>query len=257
MTDTRVRAERPNDPRPPIDPRVRARWISARRAEGRRRLRIFVVVLAVVTLGALAWGVTVSPILDVNQVVVRGVDRLDANTVTKAAGVHTGDALVWLGTSTAAARVESLSWVADARVEREFPGTVRIVVVERKPVAWVDADPVVLVDRQGRVLDTVAAAPPAFPQLVGAESAPEGAHVRPRAAARVAAAFGPNAAGVAAVTVRDGSATAHLADGIEVRFGYPTALVQKVRAALAVVAALGARPTAYIDVSVPATPVSG
>jgi cell division protein FtsQ len=257
MTDTYVDDERPVGARPPVDPRVRERWIAARRAEGRRRFRILVTVLAVVTLGALAWGATVSPILDVNRVVVRGVQRLDRASVVDAAGVHPGDALVWFDASTAAARVEGLPWVRHARVERDFPGTVRIVVRERQPVAWVDATPVVLVDDEGRVLEATDAPPAGLPRLVGAESAPTGAHVRPRAAARVAAAFGTLRSGVTAVSVADGAAVARLASGVDVRFGHPTDLGQKIRAALAVVQALGTRSPGYVDVSVPATPVTG
>ena len=45
----RVPARRSGPPRRPVDPRVRDRWVAARREEGRRRLRILVAVVSVIT----------------------------------------------------------------------------------------------------------------------------------------------------------------------------------------------------------------
>ena len=38
-----------------VDPRIRERWVAVRRAEGRRRQRILLVLLAVALVGTAAW----------------------------------------------------------------------------------------------------------------------------------------------------------------------------------------------------------
>jgi cell division septal protein FtsQ len=109
--------ERPRA-RVPVDPRVRARWVAARRAEGRRRLWIVVAVAGVLLLAGGAWLVASSPLLDVDRVVVKGTLHTTTEQVTRAAGVHTGDAMVWLDGGSAAERVDALPWIRHSRVDR-------------------------------------------------------------------------------------------------------------------------------------------
>jgi len=59
------------------------------------------------------------------------------------------------------------------------------------------------------------------------------------------------------VTFNDGSFTAQVAGGPEVRFGTASDVAMKARVATAVLAALAGSPVKYVDVSVPAAPVSG
>jgi cell division protein FtsQ len=244
----------------PVDPRVRDRWVAVRRDAGRRRLRVVILVGVVVVLVALAWGVSVSPLLDVNQVRVRGLHRVTAAQIEDAAGIHTGDAMVWLDPGRAVSGIEALPFVHRATVTREWPGTVRVTVVERRPVAWL-AGPsgMVVVDGTGRVLEAVAAAPPGMPQLLGAKFVPPpGGTISPIDGARVAGGLtGLLVVGTKSVTMTETGVTLQLANGPEIRMGDATQVGVKLRAALAVVAANDGTPTQYVDVSVPTNPVAG
>jgi cell division protein FtsQ len=266
-TRTRARTGRPSSgkqPRrpeaAPVDPRVRDRWVAVRRDQGRRRLRLLLAFAVVVALLAAAWGISVSPLLDIDHVEVRGLDRLTAAQIEDAGGVHPGDAMAWLDPGRAVTRIEALPFVRRATVSREWPDTVRIAIVERQPVAWIDRPAgKVVVDRSGRVLESVDDAPPGTPQLIGSRVVPPpGATISPVAGARVAAGLtGFAAAGTRSVTVTDAGVSIQLQSGPEIRMGDATQVDVKIRAALAVLAASTGNAFAYIDVSVPTNPVAG
>ncbi len=136
-----------------VDPRLQARRVEVARGQGRRRLRwALVAVVAVVVLGA-GFALTQSPVLDVDQVAVRGASRIAPAEARAASGIIVGSPMVALDAPAAERRLEALSWVARASVERSWPGTVRISLVERTPVAVVGTGTAaVLVDRRGRAL---------------------------------------------------------------------------------------------------------
>jgi cell division protein FtsQ len=234
--------------------------VAVRRDAGRRRLRVLLVVAAVLALLALAWGVSVSPLLDVDHLQVRGLHRVTAAQVEDAGGIHHGDAMAWLDPGRAVRGIEALPFVRRATVTREWPDTVHVTVVERRPVAWV-AGPTgkVVVDGTGRVLESVADAPPGMPQLLGAKFVPgTGATISPVGGARVAAGLtGLLVVGTRSVTTTATGVTLQLANGPEVRMGSPDRVGVKLRAALAVVAATAGTDVHYVDVSVPTNPVAG
>jgi cell division protein FtsQ len=217
-------------------------------------------VVVVAVLLAIAYGVSRSPLLAVDTVTVTGASHLTAEQVLDAAGVHEGDALVWLDTGAAVSGIEALPYVRGATLRREWPDTVRITVHERTPAAWVDGPAgKALVDRTGRVLETVEAAPPAMPQLLGATLVPPpGGTIDAVGAARVAGGLTAlAAAGTTSVEATDHGIVLHLASGTEVRMGEATQVGVKIRAAFAVLDAMQHAPPAYVDVSVPTNPVAG
>jgi cell division protein FtsQ len=226
----------------------------------RRRRRILAAGAVVVVLVAVAWGVSMSPLLAVDTVQVRGTERLTAEAVEAAGGVHPGDAMLWIDPGDALDAIEALPYVSDARLVREWPDTVRITVRERRPVGWVEGPAgIALVDRAGRVLEIVDAAPVGTPQVIGAQLVPPpGGHVDARDAARVAAALAPlTAVGTASVEAGEGGVVMRLRDGPEIRLGPATRVGVKLRAAFAVLDASPGVPTSYVDVSVPTNPVAG
>ncbi|MEX1008200.1 MAG: FtsQ-type POTRA domain-containing protein [Acidimicrobiia bacterium] len=244
----------------PVDPRVRERWIAARRAEGRHRLRIVLSVAgALVVLGA-AYAVVASPLFDVDRVGVKGTVRTTAAQVQTAAGVHRGDAMVWIDGGAAAQRIAALPWIRDARVEREWPGTVTVVVTERSPAGWVDTgSSPVLVDGTGRVLERVSEPPTGLPQIVSPKRVPPvGATITPAVGAEVAGRLGVLArAGTRTVMLTPGGVVLGLVSGPEIRLGEPTHVNTKIRSAIAVLTALDGQTVGYIDVTVPSNPVAG
>jgi cell division protein FtsQ len=91
--------------------------------------------------------------------------------VRGAAKIVHGTPLVRVDTAAVTRRVERLPDVASAQVSTSFPTTVTIVVVERRPVAYLPtAGGATLVDRTGARYRTVAVAPAGLPRLAGTAS---------------------------------------------------------------------------------------
>ena len=118
--------------------------------------------------------------LRVDHVVIEGRTSTPEPLLRAALGVSVGDKLLGFSLDAARARIETLTWVQHATVERRLPGTVVVQLTERRPVAvWQNAGKFVLIDRAGQVVaeqDPVkdAAAFSVLPLVVGA-GAPEGA----------------------------------------------------------------------------------
>jgi cell division protein FtsQ len=225
----------------------------------RRRRRLLVVLVVVVVLAAIAYALSVSPLLAVDTLQVRGTSHLTPAQITAAAGVHEGDAMPWIDAGASVEGIEELPYVRSATLEREWPRTVRITVRERTPAAWIDAPSgKALVDGTGRVLETVDAPPQGMPQLLGAKLVPPpGGTIDAVGAARVAGTLtGLAAAGTASVEATDHGVVLHLHAGPEIRMGEATQIGVKLRAALAVLGASADHPVAYVDVSTPTNPVT-
>ncbi|GIH23173.1 hypothetical protein Aph01nite_14830 [Acrocarpospora phusangensis] len=102
------------------------------------------------------WVVFLSPVLGVREVAVIGNERLPAEQIRRAAAVPPDTPLVGVDTEEVRARVAALREVESATVDREWPGTLLISVVERLPLAAVPINgKVTVVDRFGVVLDVV------------------------------------------------------------------------------------------------------
>ncbi|MGI8794893.1 MAG: cell division protein FtsQ/DivIB, partial [Acidimicrobiales bacterium] len=142
-------------------PRIRERRVAVRREAGRRRLRLVIGLAAVAASVGASWGLTRSPLLDVDTIEVTGAIHTDPQVLLRAAGVHQGRAMVDLDPPAAAADVERLPWVAEATIVRKWPATVEVRLTERVAVAVVRAadDAWALTDATGRVLAVVAEPP--------------------------------------------------------------------------------------------------
>lgn len=246
----------------PMDPRIRQRRIEVRRHAGRRRLRVLLACLGTAAAVTAAAAATRSPLLDVDHVDVRGAERTPRRQFLHAGGLVGRPAMTDVDSATVARRVEALPWVLDARVRRQWPGTVRVDVVERDPVAAVPAEGAwAVVDAAGRVLEVVGAKPGGLPVLGGVPSpGPPGSTLAPAAgvplgvAAAVPAGLRPRVADVA--TVAGGEVELRLAPpGVVVRLGRPVDLDAKLAALAALVAGADLTATAAVDVRVPRAPV--
>jgi cell division protein FtsQ len=206
-------------------------------------------------------GAAMSPLLDIEEVQVVGAGSPEhVDEIRRASGVELGDPIVGFRPGSAAGKVADLPWVATANVHRDLPDFVRITVTERIPVAWVAAGSrTLVVDGTGRVLWRADTPPAGLPELVGvADLARPGGVVRPLVLPAAAEALGPDLGSrTAAVQLADATLTVQVSGGPQLRFGAPTQVAAKARVAGAVLAALGATPVSYIDVTVPAAPVSG
>lgn len=118
-----------------IDPRIRARRVAVRRAEGRKRLRFLSIALGLVASALAVWGLSRSPLLDLDHVRIDDLAGSRLAEVEAAVDLETGMPLFELDLGEAATAVEALPWIATAVVTREWPGTVRVTVEERLAVA--------------------------------------------------------------------------------------------------------------------------
>lgn len=152
-----------------MDPRIRARRIANRRAEGRRRLVWATVASAVVLLVVAAIAIVASPIFDVRDVEVQGAVYTDPEVLQEVIAGMEGEPVLLVDTESAAATLEAVPWVERARVTTDFPHTVRIDIRERTPVAaFQGADGEFrVIDVEGRVLDVIEGIPIAYPLIVG------------------------------------------------------------------------------------------
>ncbi|MFT4200890.1 cell division protein FtsQ/DivIB [Gordonia sp. (in: high G+C Gram-positive bacteria)] len=109
-------------------------------SRGRRWLVSIAVVAAVAGLVAVAY---FTPLMSVRAVSVAGVtprSGLTVDEVRAKAHVPQGRPLLQVNTADAARRVASISAVETARVRRQYPSTVEVIVVERTPVARVETE---------------------------------------------------------------------------------------------------------------------
>jgi cell division protein FtsQ len=104
-----------------------------------RGLRVLVwgLVAIVVTVG-LGLVLYFTPLMSVRNFVVDGLRVLPQDEVVVAANVRTGTPLLQVDTNKVADRVAAIRRVASVRVQREYPSTLRVTVVERIAVAVKD-----------------------------------------------------------------------------------------------------------------------
>lgn len=121
-----------------------------------------VIAVLVVGLGLLLY---FTPIMSARTIVVIGVGAVTQEEVVAAAGVAPGTPLLQVDTDVVAERVAGIRRIATARVQRQYPSTLRVTVVERIPIVVRDyPDGVHLFDRDGVDFAT-APPPPGVPYL--------------------------------------------------------------------------------------------
>ncbi len=246
-----------------IDPRLRARRIAVLRDAGRRRLTAAIVVGAGVVALVLAWAVVLqSPWLSVSTFDVRGASYTPRTAITQAAASVRGDAMLTADLGQVRRQVEALPWVASVRVSRQWPRSVRIDVVERRPAAALFQTDGTwrIVDLDSRVLAASPNQPAGLVPIVAG-----GAVVAPGATVEGWRAQAITIAGHLAPALSSRLADVHLdpeggvalslKDGGVVWFGNADDLPAKQLEVLAVLTSLGTEPVGIIDARVSGAPV--
>ncbi len=91
--------------------------------------------------------------LVVADIEVEGRETTDAQTIMAALSAERGTPILAVSPSRAKAQLESLPWVRSAAIERHLPGTLRVRLVERHPLAvWQHGGKQELIDREGEVI---------------------------------------------------------------------------------------------------------
>lgn len=213
------------------------------------KVMVWTLVLALVATG-LGLILYFTPLMSARDILVIGTGEVTAEEVIGVAEVKEGTPLLQVNTDVVAERVAAIRRVASARVQREYPSTLRITIVERIPIAVKDfPDGPHLYDRDGVDFAT-GPAPLNLPYLDVDNPAPN--DLPTQAALAVLTALRPEVAGqvgrVAAPSVA--SITLTLTDGRVVVWGTEDRTQEKADK----LAALLTQPGQTYDVSSPDLP---
>jgi cell division protein FtsQ len=144
-----------------IDARIEERRAAvAAEAKRRRRARAMSACIGAACAAVLAGG-ALSPVFGVRDVGIEGAEGAAAAQVRRVAGLTGTPNLLRLDVDRMRRSIETLPWVASARVKRSFPWRVTIAVSPRVPVAAVRSGPwMVLIDAEAVVLNLALANSP-------------------------------------------------------------------------------------------------
>jgi cell division protein FtsQ len=263
-TTTRQRPSPNRPPRPPrsgIDPRISARRTEVTRQQGRRRLRLVGLLVALIVLAFGAWSLLHSSLFSAKAVTVVGASHETVAQVEAAAGLTHHPALLTVRPSAAERGIERLPWVASASVSVHWPDGVRISVTERAPKVvmaaaggqWAE------VSADGRVLAQTTARPAGLIELAAPKAPATPGSTLPAAdqAGLVVAATLPASfrAQVTEVTIEPaGWVQLAMTTPILVNIGDSTQLPAKYEDVTAILAGAPLHNGDVIDVSVPKAP---
>lgn len=242
------------------DPRISRR---RRAIERSRRRRMLMTAVGIAVFAASVWVVFWSPVLRVREVVVVGSKHVDSADVARAAGLDSSDNLLLVSPGGVEDQVAQLPWVKRARVDRKLPGTVRVRIVERRPVMILSLhNERWTLDGYGNVL-TEGVSDAQLPVLAAASITEPEAGARLEAEEIQAALTAWRSLSkqvrslVAAVLAPTPERiTLSLETGTQVRFGAAESLAAKNEVLEVLLAELDAegRSVTYIDVRVPSSP---
>ncbi|WUD67594.1 FtsQ-type POTRA domain-containing protein [Nocardia sp. NBC_00508] len=132
-------------------------------AWGRIRLWGLLTVCVLAAVGVVAW---YTPVLSVRTVRIEGAVSVPEQQVRDLLEIPSGRSMLRTDTTAIARRVVSIPKVRTARVQRVFPSTVRVTVVERVPVVFYDSpEGAHLLDAEG-VEFAIEPAPIGVPKLI-------------------------------------------------------------------------------------------
>lgn len=244
-----------------IDPRIQARRDEVARGIGRRRRRRWLVLAVLVLVALAAYGLSRTPVLDIDELVVTGAVQTPTDDVVTASGLRPGAPLAEVDPGEVAARIEALPWIRSASVTRGWDGRVVLEVAERTAELQLadGAGGWLAVDGEGRVLGQGAQPAPGLPVVQGVAPAPVGVTVDPRVgdALLVARALTPALRSrVTAIVLADaGQVELALRPVGRVRLGAPAAVPAKIASLQVLFGQVDLRDLCGIDLRVPEAPV--
>ena len=143
------------------DRRFRRAHVKPSRRKRSWRALIKPLLAGVVFAAALAYGVVRASaiaahahVLQIEQIIVRGNERLSKGEVLAVLNGLRGESLVWTDLDHWRRRLMASPWVRDAALRRLLPSTVEVVVSERQPIGIgrINSD-MYLVDERGVIID--------------------------------------------------------------------------------------------------------
>lgn len=256
----KYRAESIQAPR--VHPKMRSRWVQARREEGRRRLRTFVVLASLLALAAVFWGALHTPLFDVDRVEVSGNSALSDAEVRQRSGVE-GAQMLYVDAAEVRRKLLASPRVKSADIERRWPATVMIRIAERKPAAVMrNGKEWIVLDHEGRAIQESQRRPANLPELAGVNPPGEGGRAGPeiKAPLNLVAVIPPDLRGRFPSVFRKEDGTLEvLVTGTGGRpatvfFGPPAQIAEKMTSLVTVMNEIDFRGVATVDVRVPSVP---
>ena len=227
-----------------------------RAIRGRRLVATMIVASLTIAAGSLV--VSRSSLLRLRHLEVVGTSSLTRAQVVRLAALSSSTNVLWFDAGAVERRLESDPWVATATVSRRVPGTIRISVVERAPVAMIRTEVAfTLLAADGVALGTVAA-DPMLPEIVvmTGSSLPEGNAPAQAAARAIAGLDGGRRPAVVRAVVDAGALSVELDGGTRVEFGDTTGIEAKTAAARQILrwATAQGASVASVNVTAPDSP---
>ena len=116
-----------------------------------------IALLILLAVGAAVVGALNSPLMEIRSVSVSGAQRVSPDAVAQLAALS-GENFLLADLSAARERIRQQPLIKDARVSREWPNSIHVVITEREPwVRWQAQGEIWAVDREGVVLEGVEA----------------------------------------------------------------------------------------------------
>ena len=242
-----------------MDPRIQSRRIDVMRAKGRRRLRVLLLGLTIISLAVGGYFLSKSSLFDVDEIVVEGVAGELAAEVLQESRVQKGKPLLEVDSSASSKRIEEIPWVKEARISRSWGGTITIRVSTRDPVAaFKSAEGWLIVDIEGRVLQKEKALPYfllPIEEEIGSLSLGEWAPEQVIPLIKVAGTISSELTGdISSIKGKD-QIELLLFGGGKILFGDSTDIEGKVVAAATILSQVDQSSVLHIDVRAPLTPV--
>ena len=244
-----------------IDPRIQERRIEIIRAKGKRRLRMLLMAVLLMLLLLAAVLMSKSSLLDVDEVVVVGVDSQLEELIVTVANIPKSKPLLEIDTQAISTRIKKIPSVRDAKVSRSFGGKVTISVTLREPsVLLSNLGQWFLIDLDGRVLERVPELPPNleypivegnFDNLKVGEWVPDQALFAIELAANLPPVL---LADISFVSLSEGIELILFGEG-KILFGDDQALESKILAASTILDQVDLAELIHIDVRTPDKPV--
>jgi cell division protein FtsQ len=100
-----------------------------------RRLKGLLLILTIALAGELAWVLGITPCMPFSVIEISGLPELDRGAVLAQAGIGPHSSYMTVDSRSAELALNALSQVESARVTKQFPDTIRIVLEGRKAVA--------------------------------------------------------------------------------------------------------------------------
>jgi cell division protein FtsQ len=254
-----------------VDRALLLRRRALKQAEGRRRLALLCLAVAVVLAPAGYWILANSGAFAVSGISVSGGGTIvGAEVRAAAAGAVGGRSLLQVDAGDVARAVERLPYVRTATVDRSFPHTLSIRITTYRPAAAVRSGTTVyLVSSDGRVLSEGAPENSRLPvvrvarglTLQPGRQAPAGTITAALSVLRaVPDSFVHRIGHVHQLMTSDAGIVAVIGRGLQVRLGPASQLELKLRVAVRVLRSMYSTTRtalAYVDVSVPGRPALG